>query len=102
MKTKKMETGYFGKFGGQLVPEEIAVELNKIADFYTKIKDDPEFKEELANYLKDYSGRKTPLYYADVNRKLGGAKIYLKREDLNHLGSQDEQRHGSSSWQKNG
>ncbi|NLJ94344.1 MAG: tryptophan synthase subunit beta, partial [Clostridiaceae bacterium] len=83
-----METGYFGKFGGQLVPEEIAKELNKIADFYTKIKDDPEFKEELANYLKDYSGRKTPLYYADVlTEKLGGAKIYLKREDLNHLGA---------------
>ncbi|NLV99227.1 MAG: tryptophan synthase subunit beta [Clostridiaceae bacterium] len=88
MKTSQTQTGYFGNYGGQFVSQQIAEELNRIADFYNELKDDPAFQEELKGYLKDYSGRKTPLYFADaLTEKLGGAKIYLKREDLNHLGA---------------
>ena len=69
--------GYFGQFGGSFVPEPI-----------DKYKDDPEFLAEFRHYLKDYSGRETPLYFSEsLTDHLGGAKIYLKREDLNHLGS---------------
>ena len=88
MTTTQTQAGYFGNYGGQFVPEQVAVELNRIADFYDEVKDDAAFQEELKSYLKDYSGRKTPLFLADVlTEKLGGAKIYLKREDLNHLGA---------------
>ncbi len=88
MTTTQTQAGYFGNYGGQFVPEQVAVELNRIADFYDEVKDDAAFQEELKSYLKDYSGRKTPLFFADVlTEKLGGAKIYLKREDLNHLGA---------------
>ncbi|MDD2427184.1 MAG: pyridoxal-phosphate dependent enzyme, partial [Eubacteriales bacterium] len=88
MKTSINQDGYFGIYGGQFVSEEIAEELNRIADFYKKMKDDAAFQEELSDYLKNYSGRETPLYFADaLTKKLGGAKIYLKREDLNHLGA---------------
>ncbi|NLW54022.1 MAG: tryptophan synthase subunit beta [Clostridiaceae bacterium] len=88
MTTTQTQAGYFGNYGGQFVPEQVAVELNRIADFYDEVKDDAAFQEELKSYLKDYSGRKTPLFFADVlTEKLGGAKIYLKREDLTHLGA---------------
>ena len=88
MKTTQTPAGYFGCYGGQFVPEPVAEELNRIADFYHELKDDAAFQEELQGYLKDYSGRETPLYFADaLTEKLGGAKIYLKREDLNHLGA---------------
>ena len=88
MTTTQTQAGYFGNYGGQFVPEQVAVELDRIADFYDELKDDAAFQEELKSYLKDYSGRKTPLFFADVlTEKLGGAKIYLKREDLNHLGA---------------
>ena len=80
--------GYFGQFGGSFVPEPIQVLLDELEVTFEKYKDDPEFLAEFRHYLKDYSGRETPLYYAEsLTEYLGGAKIYLKREDLNHLGS---------------
>ncbi|WP_422802802.1 tryptophan synthase subunit beta [Streptococcus sp. FT1-106] len=80
--------GYFGEFGGSFVPEPIQHLLDELEDVFNRYKDDPEFLNEYHYYLKDYSGRETPLYYAEsLTKHLGGAKIYLKREDLNHLGS---------------
>ncbi len=91
MLQKKLQTaskGYFGEFGGQFVPEEVKTALNEIADAYNFYKDHPEFNKELQGYFKDYSGRQTPLYFAEsLTKELGGAKVYLKREDLNHLGA---------------
>lgn len=83
-----MTTGYFGQFGGSFVPEPIQVLLDELEQVFNRYKNDPDFLAEYQSYLKDYSGRETPLYYADsLTKHLGGAKIYLKREDLNHLGS---------------
>lgn len=80
--------GYFGQFGGSFVPEPIQALLDELEVTFDKYKDDPEFLAEFRHYLKDYSGRETPLYFAEsLTDHLGGAKIYLKREDLNHLGS---------------
>lgn len=83
-----METGRYGDFGGQYVPETLmnAVhELDKAYEFYKK---DPEFNRELEDLMKNYAGRPSLLYYAEkMTKDLGGAKIYLKREDLNHTGS---------------
>lgn len=80
--------GYFGQFGGSFVPEPIQSLLDELEVTFDKYKDDPEFLAEFRHYLKDYSGRETPLYFAEsLTEHLGGAKIYLKREDLNHLGS---------------
>lgn len=80
--------GYFGEYGGQLVPPQLAIELNKIANAYQKLKNDPRFIKELNDLLKNYVGRPSPLYFAkNLTAKLGGAKIYLKREDLNHTGA---------------
>ena len=80
--------GYFGQFGGSFVPEPIQNLLNQLEETFEQYKKDPEFIAEYKHYLKDYSGRETPLYFAEsLTDHLGGAKIYLKREDLNHLGS---------------
>lgn len=80
--------GYFGQFGGSFVPEPIQHLLDQLEATFEQYKDDPEFIAEYKHYLKDYSGRETPLYFAEsLTNHLGGAKIYLKREDLNHLGS---------------
>ena len=80
--------GYFGQFGGSFVPEPIQNLLNQLEETFEQYKNDPEFIAEYKHYLKDYSGRATPLYFAEsLTEHLGGAKIYLKREDLNHLGS---------------
>ena len=80
--------GYFGQFGGSFVPEPIQNLLNQLEATFEQYKNDPEFIAEYKHYLKDYSGRETPLYFAEsLTEHLGGAKIYLKREDLNHLGS---------------
>ena len=82
------EKGFFGEFGGSFVPEPIQVLLDELEATFEKYKDDPDFLAEYHGYLKDYSGRETPLYFAEsLTNYLGGAKIYLKREDLNHLGS---------------
>ena len=80
--------GYFGQFGGSFVPEPIQNLLDQLETTFEQYKNDPEFIAEYKHYLKDYSGRETPLYFAEsLTEHLGGAKIYLKREDLNHLGS---------------
>lgn len=86
--TEQTKTGFFGEFGGQFVPDQVKEALNQVATAYNQFKDDPQFRQELAYYLKDYSGRPTPLYFAEsLTKYLKGAKIYLKREDLNHLGA---------------
>ncbi|MDB9741593.1 tryptophan synthase subunit beta [Akkermansiaceae bacterium] len=81
-------TGHFGTFGGMFVPETLMTPLQDLAIIYEKTKEDPEFQRELNDLLKNYCGRPTPLYYAERwTEKLGGAKIYLKREDLLHTGA---------------
>ncbi len=80
--------GYFGQYGGQFVPETLMTPLKELEDAYEQVKQDPTFYEELNDYLKHYVGRDTPLYYAErLSKVSGGAKIYLKREDLNHTGA---------------
>lgn len=80
--------GYFGQFGGSFVLEPIQVLLDELEETFEKYKNDSEFLAEYHHYLADYAGRETPLYFAEsLTDYLGGAKIYLKREDLNHLGS---------------
>lgn len=80
--------GYFGGFGGRFVPEILISALKELEKNYFNYRDDPEFKKEFSYLLKNYVGRPTPLYYAQrLTEKLRGAKIYLKREDLCHLGA---------------
>lgn len=80
--------GRFGIHGGQYVPETIMNAIFELDEAYKKYKDDPEFKKELKTLLNEYAGRPSLLYYAEkMTKDLGGAKIYLKREDLNHTGS---------------
>ena len=81
-------TGHYGDFGGMFVPETLMAPLQELAEEYEKAKADPAFQAELDGLLADFCGRKTPLYYAErLTEKLGGAKIYLKREDLLHTGA---------------
>ena len=81
-------TGHFGEFGGRYAPEILMSPLLELEEAYLNIKKDPDFKEEFEYYLREYVGRPNPLYYAErLTEKLGGAKIYLKREDLNHTGA---------------
>lgn len=80
--------GYFGQFGGAYVPDALKGILKDVETSFLKYIDDPEFLKELNYYLKDYIGRESPLYLAEnLSNHLGGAKIYLKREDLNHTGA---------------
>lgn len=80
--------GFFHGFGGMYLSEELKNVMREIAAAYAEIKDDPEFKQKLAYYLKEFVGRETPLYFAGrLSGELGGAKIYLKREDLCHTGA---------------
>lgn len=82
------EKGYFGEFGGSFIPPELQEVMDYLEEQFEKYKDDPEFNEELRYYLREYVGRENPLTYAErLTEKLGGAKIYLKREDLNHTGA---------------
>ncbi|MDF2647551.1 MAG: trpB [Paenibacillus sp.] len=82
------QQGRFGKFGGRYVPETLMNALIELEEAYEQYKDDPEFIAEVRYLQKQYSGRPTPLYYAErLTELLGGAKIYLKREDLNHTGA---------------
>ncbi|MFP7230545.1 tryptophan synthase subunit beta [Bacillus subtilis] len=82
------EIGRYGDFGGKFVPETLMQPLEEVEIAFKEIKDDPVFRHEYYKLLHDYSGRPTALTYADrVTEYLGGAKIYLKREDLNHTGS---------------
>src|SRR5437660_4753006 len=80
--------GRFGAFGGRYVPETLIPALDELAREYEKARRDPKFKAELDSYLRQYVGRPTPLYYAErLTKKLGGARIYLKREDFCHTGA---------------
>jgi tryptophan synthase beta chain len=80
--------GYFGEFGGSFVPPDLQLVLDELETQFLKYKDDEEFIEEFNYYLKEYVGRENPLTYAEnLTKQLGGAKIYLKREDLNHTGA---------------
>lgn len=80
--------GHFGEFGGRYVSETLMPAILQLEKAYEEIKDDPKFHEELNYYLSEYVGRPTPLYFAQrMTEKLGGAKIYLKREDLAHTGA---------------
>ncbi|RNJ77880.1 MAG: tryptophan synthase subunit beta [Nitrosopumilus sp. H13] len=82
------KNGRFGAFGGRYIPETLVPAVEELEENYQKYKDDKEFKDELDYYLKVYAGRPTPLYYAkNLTEKIGGARIYLKREDLLHGGA---------------
>ncbi len=81
------EKAYFGKFGGQYVPENAIPALRELEEEYEKVKNDKEFQEELKYLLKNYVGRETPLFYAKNLSDYYGHDIYLKREDLNHTGA---------------
>ena len=81
-------SGHFGPFGGQFVPETLMTALAELAEAYHQAREDELFQRELASLLRDYAGRPTPLYFAqNLSERLGGARIYLKREDLAHTGS---------------
>jgi tryptophan synthase beta chain len=80
--------GHFGIYGGRYVSETLMPALLELEEAYKRFKNDKGFKEELAYYLKEYAGRETPLYFAErFTKELGGAKVYLKREDLCHTGA---------------
>jgi tryptophan synthase beta chain len=80
--------GHFGQYGGRYVPETLMHPLQELEAEYFRAQHDPEFQRELSYYLAEFCGRPTPLYFAErLTRELGGAKIYLKREDLNHTGA---------------
>jgi tryptophan synthase beta chain len=82
------KSGHFGQYGGKYVPETLMPILTELEKAYAHYKNDREFKEEFAYYMREYVGRPNPLYYAEkLTKRLGGAKIYLKREDLNHTGA---------------
>ncbi len=82
------ETGRYGEYGGQYVPETLMNAVHELEEAYEHYKNDPDFNRELEDLLKNYAGRPSLLYYAEkMTKDLGGAKIYLKREDLNHTGS---------------
>ena len=83
-----METGRYGQHGGQYIPEQLMGEIKKVEEAYEFYKNDKEFNDELNTLLREYAGRPSLLYYAEkMTKDLGGAKIYFKREDLNHTGS---------------
>lgn len=80
--------GRFGEFGGQYIPETVMTAVHELEEAYDKYKDDPQFNKELQELYHNYAGRPSMLYYAEkMTKDLGGAKIYIKREDLNHTGS---------------
>ncbi|MCG7343478.1 tryptophan synthase subunit beta [Sporosarcina sp. ACRSL] len=84
----ELSKGRYGKFGGQYVPETLMTALHELEEAYREAKADPAFEEELDYYLRDFVGRENPLYFAErLTEKVGGAKIFLKREDLNHTGA---------------
>ena len=83
-----MSKGRFGVHGGQYIPETLMNAVLELEEAYNHYKVDPQFQKELAKLLNEYAGRPSRLYYAQrMTKDLGGAKIYLKREDLNHTGA---------------
>ena len=88
MKLEYPKNGKFGEFGGRFIPETLVPAVEELEEEYLKFKDDSDFKNELDYYLTHYAGRPTPLYFAkNLSEAAGGAKIYLKREDLLHGGA---------------
>lgn len=88
MSSTVQEKGYFGEFGGSFVPPELQEVLDYLAEQFERYKADPDFNAELKYYLREYVGRENPLTFAkNLTNQLGGAKVYLKREDLNHTGA---------------
>lgn len=81
------DNGHFGIFGGRFVPETLMPTLLELEEAYNKYRQDPQFWKEVHYYLNEYVGRPSPLYFAENISKELGAKIYLKREDLNHTGA---------------
>ena len=82
------ENGYFGEYGGQIIPPELIQIMNEINDAYDEIRQTSEFQDELADLNKHYVGRPSPIYYAKkLSKQIGGARIFFKREDLNHTGA---------------
>ncbi len=82
------EKGHYGIYGGRYVPETLMQSVLELEEAYKEAMQDEAFQKELNHYLKTYVGRETPLYYAEnMTKYCGGAKIYLKREDLNHTGA---------------
>ena len=80
--------GFYGKFGGRFVPETLMTAVLELEEAYRESQADPSFQEELNQLLRQYVGRAPPLYYAkNLTQHIGGAKIYIKREDLNHTGA---------------
>src|SRR5574337_723321 len=88
MKKTPDRIGHFGVYGGRYISETLMPAVMDLEEAYLKWRHRPEFKEEFSYYLREYVGRPTPLYLAErLTKKAGGAKIYLKREDLNHTGA---------------
>jgi len=88
LKTQPDETGHWGAYGGRFVPETLMAPLEELTSAYSSVRDDPWFQSELATLLRDYAGRPTPLFHAArLTEHAGGARIYLKREDLLHTGA---------------
>lgn len=90
MKTENRDNrpGRFGVHGGKYIPETLMHAVQELETAYCRYKEDPQFQEELQTLLDEYAGRPSRLYYAEkMTRDLGGAQIYLKREDLNHTGA---------------
>ncbi|MEN8213420.1 MAG: tryptophan synthase subunit beta [Pseudomonadota bacterium] len=82
------ENGYFGEYGGQIIPPELIQIMNEINDAYDEIRQSQAFQDELADLNKHYVGRPSPIYYAkNLSESIGGARLFLKREDLNHTGA---------------
>jgi tryptophan synthase beta chain len=87
-RTQPDERGYWGQYGGRYVPETLMAPLQELTESYEKVKVDPDFRKQLEDLLRDFSGRPTPLFCAArLTEVAGGARIYLKREDLSHTGS---------------
>jgi len=88
METLPDARGHFGVYGGMFVPETLMSALHELVQEYDRAKNDSSFQDQLTGLLRDFAGRPTPLYFAErLTQKLGGAKIYLKREDLLHTGA---------------
>jgi len=88
LKLQPDNLGHWGPYGGRFVPETLMAPLEELTEAYLRAKDDKAFNFELASLLRNYAGRPTPLFYAErLTRHAGGAKIYLKREDLLHTGA---------------
>ena len=84
----EIKKGRYGLYGGQYIPETLVPAVQEVEQAYERYKNDPAFQSELKHLLENYAGRPSLLYYAEkMTKDLGGAKVYLKREDLNHTGS---------------